>query len=157
MTSVIVRPADSNDLDTIVEFNCRLAQETEEKQLHVETVRAGVGALLSSADKGRYFLACQDDRIVGQIMLTYEWSDWRNGSVWWLQSVYVHPEYRRRGVFRAMCHHVEESARATAGVIGVRLYVADTNEAAQQTYREIGIAPAGYLVFEKLFTQSAHS
>ena len=95
--------------------------------------------MLEDASKGRYWVAVADDRIVGQLMVTYEWSDWRNGNIWWIQSVYVHPDWRRRGVFRALYRNVESLAAATPGVIGLRLYVETGNTRAQQTYAALGM------------------
>ena len=93
-TEITIRDATIDDADTIAEFNCRLALESEDKSLDPETVRAGVKALLSAARRGRYFVACRSDgMIVGQLMHTFEWSDWRNGDIWWLQSVYVHADF----------------------------------------------------------------
>ncbi|HUG92661.1 MAG TPA: GNAT family N-acetyltransferase, partial [Planctomycetaceae bacterium] len=125
--SMHVRLATAADRDTIAEFNCRLAEESEETSLDPETVREGVAALLADPAKGRYFVACAGGRIVGQLMHTWEWSDWRNGQIWWLQSVYVHPDYRRRGVFRRLFEHVLREAESDPGVVGLRLYVENGN------------------------------
>ncbi|MGH7128867.1 MAG: GNAT family N-acetyltransferase, partial [Planctomycetaceae bacterium] len=97
-----IRPAGLDDWPTITEFNLRLADESEGKTLDRPTLAEGVRAVLADVAKGRYFLACRDGRIVGQVMITYEWSDWRNGTIWWLQSVYVSPEHRRQGVLRRL-------------------------------------------------------
>src|SRR5438045_3712231 len=102
---IVIRPAIVEDWPVIVAFNRDLAQESEGKQLNRENVEPGVQALLIDPRKGRYLLALVGGRIVGQLMHTYEWSDWRNGDIWWLQSVYVHPDFRRHGVFRALFAH----------------------------------------------------
>lgn len=146
---LLIREPVPGDLDVIVEFNTRIARETENKTLAAETLRAGVRALADDAERGRYFVACVEDRVVGQLMLTTEWSDWRNGTWWWIQSVYVHPEFRGRGVFRALFEHVEQQARECPGVVGVRLYVHRDNSAAQQVYQRLGMQDAGYVVFER--------
>jgi ribosomal protein S18 acetylase RimI-like enzyme len=146
-----IRPATRDDIEIIVEYNRRLAFESEQKTLPVETLRLGVEALLADSRRGRYFLACVDGQVVGQVMLTTEWSDWRNGDFWWIQSVYVHTDYRRRGIFKALQSHVEELARKTPGVVGLRLYVEHSNAIARQTYERAGLTPTGYLVLEKEF------
>ena len=115
-----IRLATLLDVPIVTEFNLRLADETEQLKLDPETVRAGVATVLGDASKGLYLLADLDGRIAGQLMITYEWSDWRNGNLWWLQSVYVHPEYRSRGVFRALFSHLTELARAREDVVGLR-------------------------------------
>lgn len=151
MSEFEVRAARPGDRETIVEFNCRLAEETEDVRLDRDTVAAGVAAVLADASRGRYFLACRDDRPVGQLMHTREWSDWRNGDLWWLQSVYVAPEVRRQGVFRLLYEHALAEARSEPGVVGVRLYVERHNASAQDAYRRLGMRDAGYLVMEQLF------
>jgi GNAT superfamily N-acetyltransferase len=110
---------------------------------------AGVAAGLADPGKSVYFLAEEDGTAVGQMMYTTEWSDWRNGWFWWIQSVYVRPEARRRGVFRALFEHVHQAARADERVIGLRLYVERENHVAQKTYQNMGMESAGYLVFER--------
>ena len=143
-----VRPARGTDAALIADFNLRLAEESEGLALDPPTVRAGVEALLADPAKGLYFLAEDGDRVVGQLMLTIEWSDWRNGPIYWLQSVYVAPEARGGGVFRALWEQALETARA-AGAAAVRLYVDEGNRAAQEVYRRVGMHPSHYLVFER--------
>ena len=154
MTEIHIRPAGLEDCDVIAEFNCRLAEETENKQLDSVTIRAGVEALLRDVNKGRYWLACHGERIVGQVMHTWEWSDWRNGAIWWLQSVYVHPDFRRQGVFRRLYRHVLDQAVADPAAVGLRLYVEQDNLRAQHTYRKLGMQQPGYYVMEQLVTDS---
>ena len=113
------------------------------------TLAAGVTAALHDPHKGPYFLAERDGAAVGQMAVTFEWSDWRNGWFWWIQSVYVRPEARRQGVFRALFEHVQEAARADPGVIGLRLYVLAENRRAQETYLRCGMEETGYFVLEK--------
>ncbi len=143
----VARPA---DLETIVEYNLRLAAETENKRLDGETVRRGVAALLADETKGRYFVACVGEEIIGQLMHTREWSDWRNGDIWWLQSVYIAAPYRRRSVFRRLYQHLWNEAENRSDVVGVRLYVEVENIAAQETYRNMGLIQPGYFVMENL-------
>ena len=152
-----IRDASAADVATIVSFNQCLARETEGKTLPDETVLRGVSAVFADPARGRYFLACVKDRAVGQLMLTTEWSDWRNGQVWWIQSVYVAPDHRRGGVMRALFRHVEALARRSAGVVGLRLYVERNNATAQGAYRTVGMHDAGYIVFEKMLSGSAPS
>jgi ribosomal protein S18 acetylase RimI-like enzyme len=148
---LIIRPAQPDDCETIAAFNICLALETEGKQLDPATITAGVRTLLCEAQHGRYFVACRDSRIVGQMMHTREWSDWRNGEIWWLQSVYVAPDERRRGVFRALYRYVENLAENTPHVAGIRLYVEKHNSRAIDTYRSLGMGDAGYVVMERVF------
>lgn len=143
-----IRAATLQDLATIVEFNQRLAHETENRRLQPDVLRAGVEHALRHADVARYFVAAWDGETVGQMMLTYEWSDWRNGLFWWIQSVYVQSEFRSRGVFRRLYQHVAELASSTPGVCGLRLYVEAHNSAALATYHKMGMQPSGHLVYE---------
>jgi GNAT superfamily N-acetyltransferase len=149
VSNLLIREAGWDDVDVIVEFNARIALETEHKSLALDTLRKGVGALVNDPARGRYFLACTPQRVVGQLMITTEWSDWLDGTWWWIQSVYVHPDYRNRGVFRALYEHVEQQAGRQTEVIGVRLYVHRDNAAAQKVYQQLGLRNAGYIVFER--------
>jgi ribosomal protein S18 acetylase RimI-like enzyme len=144
-----VRRATPADAPVLVDFNCRMAEETEGKPLHPAVIGPGVAAVLADPHKGLYFVAEESGSVVGQMMVTFEWSDWRNGWLWWVQSVYVLPEARRRGVFRALYDDVHQTASRTPGVVGLRLYVEQDNHAAQETYRRLGMERTGYLVFEK--------
>lgn len=145
--SFVIRPAQPQDAPLIVEFNLRLAEETESKRLRRDLLEAGVRTLLNDPRKGRYFVACHEDQIVGQIMHTYEWSDWRNGDFWWIQSVYVHPDFRGSGAFRSLLNHLRNLA-IEEDVVGLRLYVEDQNHAAQEVYRKLEMVSAGYRVLE---------
>jgi GNAT superfamily N-acetyltransferase len=146
-----IRPAAAADAETIASFNEAMAVETEGKALDPATIRAGVRALLSRPDLGLYLVAEEDGRIVGQLMITFEWSDWRNGVVWWIQSVYVRPESRGRGVYRALHARVRSRALADGGVRGLRLYVERENAAAQATYRRLGMRETSYRLFEEIW------
>jgi ribosomal protein S18 acetylase RimI-like enzyme len=144
-----VRRAGAADAPLLVEFNCRMAEETEDKALDRALITAGVAAGLADEQKAVYFVAEMDGAVVGQMMITREWSDWRNGWFWWIQSVYVRPDARRRGVFRALYEHACAAARRAPDVIGLRLYVEQENYAAQQTYLRLGMTWTGYRVLEK--------
>jgi GNAT superfamily N-acetyltransferase len=145
-----IRQAVAADAPTIVEFNRRLAEESEGKTLDPAVLSAGVAAALADPDrKGPYFLAVQGDAVLGQLQITYEWSDWRNGWAWWIQSVYVRTEARRRGVFRSLYEHVYQKAKENPAVIALRLYVDRGNHAAQQTYLRLGMEWMNYLILQK--------
>jgi GNAT superfamily N-acetyltransferase len=146
--SITIRDAQPRDAAFIAQGNIAMAAESEHKRLDPATVAAGVDAVLSDRTRGRYFVAEHDGQPVGQLMITCEWSDWRNGVFWWIQSVHVVPEARRTGVFRALFHHVERLAREDGTVCGIRLYVAGDNERAQATYRRCGLEDANYRVME---------
>ena len=143
-----IREATPADVDVIARNNAALALETEHRTLDPAIVHAGVSAALADRTKGRYFVAEAAGRVVAQIMHTYEWSDWRNGCFWWIQSVYVAPEARGHGVFRSLFDHLAALARDQAGVCGIRLYVERHNARAQNTYRQCGLVDAGYFVME---------
>jgi len=144
-----VRDATLADAAVVVEFNRLLAEESEGKKLERAVLAAGVAAQLADVQKGRYFLAEAAGEVLGQVGLTLEWSDWRNGWMWWIQSVYVRQDARRRGVFRALFEHVRQAALRDGQVVGLRLYVDRDNQGAQQTYQRLGMQESGYLVLEK--------
>jgi len=146
-----VRQARTSDAAVISDFNIRMAQETENRRLNPPRVRRGVTALLKDGAKGTYFLAGEKGVIAGQLSITYEWSDWRNGNFWWIQSVYVAPEFRQRGVFRALYAHVYRLAKSRRNVCGLRLYVDADNTRAQRAYQQLGMNEAHYKIFEMDF------
>lgn len=143
-----IRKARLSDAAVIADFNTRLAWETEQLQLDSKTILGGVRAALKDATKGTYFVAEHEGAIVGQLLITYEWSDWRNGNFWWIQSVYVEAQHRRIGVFRTLFAHVQKRARSRRDVCGLRLYVEKNNRRAQGTYAKLGMAKTHYEVFE---------
>jgi len=145
---MVIRAARSEDAAVVAEFNAAMALETEHKRLDPAILRAGVEHAISNPEIARYFLAEIDGRVAGQLMITMEWSDWRNATFWWIQSVYVRPEHRSRGVFKALYRHVEAIARERKDVCGLRLYVERENAAAQAVYRRLGMCDTGYLVYE---------
>ena len=146
---VVVRAARIDDVAIITEYNCRLAQETESRTLNWQTVDAGVRRGLGLGDEVQYFVAEDESGVIGQIMLTREWSDWRNGWMIWLQSVYVASEKRGAGVFRILFDRAIELTRLRCDPVCVRLYVERENETATETYRKLGFRNSGYLVLEK--------
>ncbi len=150
-TAITVREATISDLATLVRFNAAMAQETEDKALDMARLEAGVAAALKSPEKGLYLVAEVGGRTVGSLLVTYEWSDWRNGAFWWIQSVYVLPEWRRRGVYSAMYQWVQNAARSQPNVCGIRLYVHKENTVAQGTYANLGMVKADYYIMETDF------
>jgi ribosomal protein S18 acetylase RimI-like enzyme len=144
-----IRLATPADAGALIEFNAAMALETEGKELLPDVIGAGVRSLLGNPAAGFYLLAEQDSA-VGSLMITKEWSDWRNGTFWWIQSVYVRPEFRRKGVYKSLYRHVQELASKDPAVCGFRLYVERENERAQATYRALGMKQTHYLVFEEL-------
>jgi len=144
-----VRPARPTDAEAIVDFNARLAQETEHLTLDPGLLSLGVNAILADPAKGRYWVAETDGRVVGQLSVTYEWSDWRNGWFWWIQSVYVLAEYRRLGVFRQLYRHVHQLAADEIDVVGLRLYVENENHAAQAVYADLGMTPIPFRILQR--------
>jgi len=146
------RPATADDADAIARFNQAMAKETEGKSLDLATLGPGVQQVFDTPSHGRYLVATSNDtgQVVGCLLITYEWSDWRNGQVWWVQSVYVHPEHRRRGVFKLLYQAVRDLGKQTGGVCGYRLYVERDNARAQQTYLNLGMSPTAYLIYEDL-------
>lgn len=151
---ISVRRASTRDLDVLVAGNRSLAEETEQLTLDLAVLREGVLALLEDRAPGCYWVAERDGHVVGQLLITYEWSDWRNRMVWWIQSVYVDPDARRDGVFRTLYQHARaEAIRAGAG--GLRLYVDVTNTRAQAVYAALGMNGNHYRVFEEMFAGGA--
>lgn len=148
----VIRDASAEHADAIANFNVAMARETERIDLSPERVLAGVRAVLADPAKGFYLVACAEGRPIGQLMITYEWSDWRNAVFWWIQSVYVDPAHRSRGVFTALYREVERRARESGGeVCGIRLYVEQENARAESTYRRLGLATTVYRMMETDF------
>ncbi len=144
----VFRIGEAEDIDTIVEFNCRLALETEGKHLDRMIVQRGVSRALQLAPEVQYFVAEFEGCVVAQLMLTREWSDWRDGWMIWLQSVYVGADYRRAGVFRRLLEHAMQAAAVEGRIVSWRLYVDHVNEAAKLVYRRLGFVSSGYEVME---------
>ena len=145
---IIVREAHEDDLAILVKNNQALAMETEELPLNEDMLRKGIEQALKRQEC-HYFAATVAGKVVGQTMITYEWSDWRNGIIWWIQSVYVLPGYRKQGVFRKLFSHIENLARIRSEVKALRLYVMQNNKVGQHTYQSMGMNNSGYIVYEK--------
>jgi len=148
MTNINIREAVPQDTEHIVRFQQSMALETEGKALDEALLRNGVARVFSSDDKGFYLVAEADDEVVGSLLITFEWSDWRNATFWWIQSVFVDSNWRRRGVYRAMHDWVHEIADSREDICGIRLYVERTNHVAQQTYNSLGMAHSHYDLYE---------
>jgi len=146
-----IREARPEDAQRIADYNRSMAWETEKKELDELTALKGVEAGLAQPNLCRYFVAEIDGRVVGQAMITYEWSDWRNGELWWIQSVYVHPDHRQRGIFRALFQHIQQIAQNHPKSCGLRLYVETDNQIGKTVYSNLGMIDAGYQVYELEF------
>lgn len=142
-----LRPATLADLATLADWNQAMARETEARELPRATLEAGIAALLRDPTKGFYLVAEREGLVVGQLMITYEWSDWRNATFWWIQSVHVAVEHRRTGVYTALHREIERRARE-AGACGLRLYVERDNARAQATYEHLGMSRSRYELYE---------
>lgn len=151
MGEIKVRLATPEDAEFLVRGNAEMALETEHLSLDLDRLRDGVHAVFEQPERGVYFLAEMDGRRAGQMLITYEWSDWRNGVFWWIQSVHVQKTLRGQGVFKAIHTHVENRAKATPGVCGLRLYVENNNIRAQNTYERVGMKRTDYQMFETDF------
>jgi GNAT superfamily N-acetyltransferase len=153
-----IRAARPDDAALLARWAVAMAWETEHKALHPDVIARGVGAVFEQPSRGRYFIA---ERVcdagvaaIGTLLLTHEWSDWRDGDWWWIQSVYVEPAHRRSGVYRALYEHVHALAKTTPEVCGLRLYVERDNANALRTYRSLGMVDAGYAMFEDEFARA---
>lgn len=144
----MIRQAELKDLNTIAAFNDRLARETEHMNLDMDRLTEGVRAVLQDGTRGRYYVYEAAGQVAGQLMITLEWSDWRNGFFWWIQSVYVERAYRGKGIFKALYHHVKDLAEEDDEVCGLRLYVEGMNTGAQQVYKKAGMVQTGYCLYE---------
>lgn len=144
--SFLIRPATSLDTEAIANFQLEMAWETERLRLDLPTVLAGVAAVFENSNRGRYFVCERDGGVVASLLITYEWSDWRNSNMWYIQSVYVAEDHRRQGIFRKMYAHVRAEAK-TAGVKYIRLYVETENERAQSTYQQMGMKKLHYFMY----------
>tara|TARA_B100001287_G_scaffold256670_1_gene241700 strand:- start:272 stop:727 length:456 start_codon:yes stop_codon:yes gene_type:complete len=143
-----IRKGEKKDIDVIAKYNIAMALETENKILDDETITNGVSSIIKDKSKGQYWVMEIDSILVGQLMVTYEWSDWRNGMMWWIQSVYVEPHYRRRGVYSSLYNNLVKMAKLDSSCCGIRLYVEKENYKAQDTYKSLGMKNAGYEIME---------
>jgi GNAT superfamily N-acetyltransferase len=145
-----VRTATINDVDSIVDFQLKMAAETEGIKLHEPTVLIGVTAVITDNTKGQYYVTEINNKIVASLLTTYEWSDWRNGTIIWIQSVYVLNEYRRKGVYRNMYSYIKQLVLENDKLNGIRLYADKSNLPAHRTYQKLGMSPDHYVTFEWL-------
>lgn len=150
MSDYIVREGRVEDVETLAEFNLRHAAEIEDMQLDRETCRTAAQAVFDDPGKGTYYVATKDDAVVACLLTVPEWSDWRNGTVIWIHSVYVVPEHRRQGIYRKIYDHLKAQVLADDSLKGLRLYVDKTNTGAQATYRAMGMTDDHYAMFEWL-------
>ena len=146
--SASYRTATPEDIADIAQFQIAMARETEDLGLDSAVVGKGVAAVCNDAARGRYYVAERDGRVIGSLLITYEWSDWRNGAVWWIQSVFVVPEARRQGIYAGLYDHIKMLAQADPQVRGIRLYVDRRNARAQTVYTRLGMNGEHYQVFE---------
>ncbi len=145
---LLIRDAAKEDLESIARFQENMAWETEKLKLDAKKIRAGIAAVFEDASKGRYFIAEFEGVLAGSLLITYEWSDWRNSWVYWIQSVYVASTFRRKGIYRALYQHAQDLVNQKDDVAGIRLYVERTNKAAQQTYTNLRMDGQHYQLFE---------
>lgn len=144
-----IRIASASDVPALVEFNQAMALETEHKTLDADVLTAGVSAVFGDVAKGFYVVVEDSGTVAAGLMVTTEWSDWRNGWFWWIQSVYVRPEYRGSGLYGKMYEFVKEKGTAARNVCGYRLYVEKDNERAQRVYEKLGMDRTYYLMYEQ--------
>lgn len=143
-----IRRANKSDSECIVEFQLAMALETEQLQLHEPTVVKGVAAVFEDSSKGIYYVAETEGKVVGSLLTTFEWSDWRNGTVLWIQSVYVRPEFRKKSIFSRLYKHIQELVASNPDLRGIRLYADKTNTTAHGVYEHLGMTAEHYQMFE---------
>ncbi len=136
------------DINSLVDFNIKMAKETENKILNKKIVTKGVSEVLTDTTLGYYVIAKNKNTILGSLMITYEWSDWRNGMFWWIQSVYVEKEYRQQGVYKKMYSYIKDKALKDNSCTGIRLYVEQENKIAQSVYKKLEMKETHYKLFE---------
>ena len=146
--NIRIRKADRKDREALATFQQHLASETESKTLDRDIVLKGVDGIFDSDRKGFYIVAEIEDAVVGSLLITYEWSDWRNAEFWWIQSVYVDAKLRRKGVYKAMYNHVHSISKSDPNICGIRLYVERDNHIAQMVYTDLGMSKSRYYLFE---------
>lgn len=149
MKDLFIREARIIDADKIIGFQKKMAKETEDMSLDHEVINQGVYAVFADPARGKYYVAEDNGEVIGSLLITNEWSDWRNSFVWWFQSVYIEKSYRRRGIFKMMYNHIKENAIRN-GVAGLRLYVEVENTTAQKTYEAMGMSSSHYKMYEWL-------
>jgi ribosomal protein S18 acetylase RimI-like enzyme len=147
---MLIRKAKSQDLNSIIDFQLAMARETENIELDYQTLEKGVSGVLNDPHKGQYYVAEIQGEVIGSLLTTFEWSDWRNGTVLWIQSVYVKPQFRRKGVYSNLYLHLKKEVLENPMLKGIRLYADKSNVAAHKTYRKLGMNPDHYTTFEWL-------
>jgi len=145
---MIIRQAKETDSSSVVEFQLAMAWETEQLLLHEPTVIKGVAAVFADPAKGTYYVAETEGKVVGSLLTTFEWSDWRNGTVIWIQSVYVRPEFRKQSVFSRLYKHIQELVVSNPDLRGIRLYADKTNTSAHNVYEHLGMTAEHYQMYE---------
>jgi|TARA_B100001245_G_scaffold35615_1_gene22969 ribosomal protein S18 acetylase RimI-like enzyme len=155
MDKLSTRKGAISDIEIIVQFQKNMALETEEKILLESSIRSGVTEVIGDEQKGTYLVAEHEDKIIGSLLITYEWSDWRNGWFWWIQSVYVKKEWRRKGVYSHLYDEVKKLSLNEGNVCGIRLYVEKENKIAQTVYKNLGMYDTKYLLYETEFSEDA--
>lgn len=149
LKKIVIRKAIPTDASAIIEFQQKMAWETEQMILVEEIISKGVETVFKEPSHGQYYVAETDGKVIASLLITYEWSDWRNSNVWWIQSVYVLPGFRRQGIFRSMYSFIMKEAEKNY-VAGLRLYVETNNSAAQKTYESLGMKSEHYMMYEWL-------
>jgi ribosomal protein S18 acetylase RimI-like enzyme len=149
-TPFSIRLATLDDAQSIANFNINMASETENIHLKPEVILAGAQRLITDTALGYYLVAETDNQIIGSLMVTTEWSDWRNGQFWWIQSVYIIPEWRRKGLYRSLYEKVKSLAESNDNICGFRLYVEKENTVAQSAYEKVGMLETHYKMYEEL-------
>jgi ribosomal protein S18 acetylase RimI-like enzyme len=145
---ITIRDANAQDIGAIIDFQMEMALETETLKLDRDILTQGVNSVLSDSNRARYFIAESDNMAVGMLMITYEWSDWRNGWVWWIQSVYTKPGFRKMGIYKMLYDHVKGLVNASDNIRGIRLYVDKRNVPAQKVYESLGMSGEHYTTYE---------
>lgn len=143
-----IREANSHDIPTLIDFQLKLALETENLQLEISTLSLGIHKLFKDPSRGKYYVTEAEGEVIGCLSLTYEWSDWRCGTVLWIQSVYVSEAWRGKGVYKGMYNHIRSIVESDADLTGIRLYVDNTNTSAKKVYKGLGMNGDHYSVFE---------
>jgi GNAT superfamily N-acetyltransferase len=147
-SEIEIREAESAEWQVIAGFQIKMAKETEDELLDSDIVSEGVQAVFNNPELGRYYVAEAEGQIIASLLITYEWSDWRNATVWWIQSVYVIPQFRKKGVFRRMYAYIRSQVSSRDDVSGIRLYMVSHNTNAGQVYEKLGMDGKKYRMFE---------
>ncbi len=145
---LVVRPGVASDAPTLEDFQIKMALETEGLNLDAENVKRGVQRVFLDPPIARYYVTEWNDRIIGCLLICYEWSEWRNGTILWIESVYINPEFRGKGVYKKMYHAIQQMVNNDDGLKGIRLYVKKSNKNAQQVYKKLGMNDDHYLLYE---------